>query len=189
MLMLRPRTRAMVVADRRSVNSSGPAWACRAGSATQVVGHAAMATDTGRNPRARLELGPDNAAVRTLLAGLAHARDVRRRQGRGRDVGDTGAGARRRHGADRRHRRGELQDVFGGAKAQYNARGITDTRPDILRLDWLTDRLAIVEVRWPYLTADGDEVGEETSTYVIRREPDGQLAIRATVMHGEAATH
>jgi hypothetical protein len=83
----------------------------------------------------------------------------------------------------------EVQEVFGGAKAQYNARGITDTRPDILRLDWITHRLAIVEVRWPYLTADGDEVGEETSTYVIRREPDGRLAIRAAVMHGEAATH
>jgi hypothetical protein len=83
----------------------------------------------------------------------------------------------------------DLQEVFGGAKAQYNAHGITDTRPDILRLDWVTSRLAIVEVRWPYLTADGDEVGEETSTYVIRREPDGRLAIRASVMHGEAETH
>ena len=30
----------------------------------------------------------------------------------------------------------DLQEVFGGAKAQYNAREITDTRPDILRLDW-----------------------------------------------------
>ena len=49
--------------------------------------------------------------------------------------------------------------------------------------------MAIVEVRWPYLAADGDEVGEETSTYVIRREPDGQLAIRAAVLHGEATTH
>ena len=83
----------------------------------------------------------------------------------------------------------DIQDVFGGAKAQYNARGITDTRPDILRLDWVTHRIAIVEVRWPYLAADGDEVGEETSTYVIRREPDGQLAIRAAVLHGGAATH
>jgi len=83
----------------------------------------------------------------------------------------------------------DLQDVFGGAKAHYNARGITDIRPDVLRLDWITARLAIVEVRWPYLTAAGDEIGEDTSTYVIRREPDGRLAIRAAVMHGEAETH
>ena len=54
---------------------------------------------------------------------------------------------------------------------------------------WVTNRLAIVEVRWPYLTAAGNEIGEETSTYVIRREPDGRLAIRASVMHGEAETH
>jgi hypothetical protein len=83
----------------------------------------------------------------------------------------------------------EIRDVFASAKPQYNARGITDTRPDLLRLDWITHRLAIVEVRWPYLAADGEEIGEETSTYVIRREPDGRLAIRAAVMHGEAATH
>jgi len=44
-----------------------------------------MAIDTGGIPE-RLELGPDNAAVRTLLAGLAHALT----SGDGSDVGDTG---------------------------------------------------------------------------------------------------
>ena len=76
------------------------------------------------------------------------------------------------------------------ARRRNTTRGVSRIpAPDILRLDWLTNRLAIVEVRWPYLAADGDEVGEETSTYVIRREPDGRLAIRAAVLHGEAATH
>jgi hypothetical protein len=145
-----------------------------------------MERDTGGIPE-RLEPGPDNAAVRTLLAGLAHALT----SGDGTaaaatwatpalvlcdDVALTVNSSR------------DLQEVFGGAKAQYNARGITDMRADILRVDWLTSRLAIVEVRWPYLTADGHEIGEETSTYVIRREPDGRLAIRASVMHGEADT-
>src|SRR5688572_30266021 len=34
--------------------------------------------------------------------------------------------------------RQEVEAFFGNAKTQYNARGITDTRGDIQRLDWLT---------------------------------------------------
>jgi hypothetical protein len=135
-----------------------------------------------------LEAGPDNGAVRALLARLARALT----SGDGKAAAAMWATPALVLGDDMAltvSSSADLQEVFGGAKAQYNARGITDTRPDILRLDWVTNRLAIVEVRWPYLAADGDEVGEETSTYVIRREPDGRLAIRATVMHGEAETH
>ena len=32
----------------------------------------------------------------------------------------------------------EVEQFFGGAKEQYNAKGITDTRPEIARLDWPT---------------------------------------------------
>jgi len=143
--------------------------------------------DTSSTPE-RTEIGPDNAAVRALLAKLARAVT----SGDGRAAATIWATPAMVIGDDVALTVGssaDIQDVFGGAKAQYNAHGITDTRPDILRLDWVTHRIAIVEVRWPYLAADGDEVGEETSTYVIRREPDGQLAIRAAILHGEAATH
>jgi ketosteroid isomerase-like protein len=136
----------------------------------------------------RARPGPDNAAIRALLARLARALT----SGDGRAAAEMWATPALVLGDDLAltvSSTSDLQDVFGGAKAMYNARGITDTRPDILRLDWITDRLAIVEVRWPYLASDGDEVGEETSTYVIRREPDGRMAIRAAVMHGEAETH
>jgi ketosteroid isomerase-like protein len=131
------------------------------------------------------EAGPDNSAVRALLARLARALT----SGDGKAAAAMWATPALVLGDDMAltvSSSVDLQEVFGGAKAQYNARGITETRPDILRLDWVTSRLAIVEVRWPYLTAEGDEVGEETSTYIIRREPNGRLAIRATVMHGEA---
>jgi len=143
--------------------------------------------DTSRTPEPA-EVGPDNAALRALLAKLARALT----SGDGKAAAAIWATPALVIGDDMALTVGssaDIQDVFGGAKAQYNARGITDTRPDILRLDWVTHRIAIVEVRWPYLAADGDEVGEETSTYIIRREPDGQLAIRAAVLHGEAATH
>jgi hypothetical protein len=135
---------------------------------------------------ARNESAPDNAAVRALLARLARALTA----GDGPAAAALWATPALVLGDDLAvtvASRADVQDVFGGAQAHYAARGIVDTRPDILRLDWLTHRLAIVEVRWPYLAADGDELGEETSTYVIRREPDGRLAIRAAVMHGEAA--
>lgn len=49
----------------------------------------------------------------------------------------------------------DLEQVFSGAKEQYNARNITDTRAEIVKLDWPTSRIAIVQVRWPYLDAQG----------------------------------
>jgi hypothetical protein len=143
-----------------------------------------MDPDTGGIPE-RLEPAPDNAAVRALLVGLAHALT----SGDGKTAAATWATPALVISDDIAltvTSGNDLQEVFGGAKAHYNARGIIDMRPDILRLDWVTNRLAIVEVRWPYLTAEGEEIGEETSTYVIRREADGRLAIRASVMHGEA---
>jgi hypothetical protein len=78
----------------------------------------------------------------------------------------------------------EVERFFGGAREQYNSRGITDTRGEIQRLDWVSDRIAIVDVRWPYLGATGKEVGAESSTYVLRKDDTGALRIRAVVMRG-----
>jgi hypothetical protein len=41
-----------------------------------------------------------------------------------------------------------------------------------------------VDVRWPYLKANGDEVGEERSTYTLLEGPDGELEIRSVLMRG-----
>jgi ketosteroid isomerase-like protein len=78
----------------------------------------------------------------------------------------------------------EVEQFFGSGKEQYNARGITDTRPEIVSLDWPTRKIAIVEVRWPYLDAEGKNVGEETSTYTLRRNEAGELKLRVALMHG-----
>lgn len=83
----------------------------------------------------------------------------------------------------------EVETFFGGAKQQYNQRGITGTRGDIQRLQWLTDRICQVTVRWPYLNAANQEIGEESSTYILRRDDAGQLRIHATIMQGEAPKH
>jgi hypothetical protein len=83
----------------------------------------------------------------------------------------------------------EVEAFFGGAAAQYIARGITGTRADIVWFDQATDRVVIAQVRWPHLDKDGKELGEEVSTYTLRRGDSGDFKIRAVVMHGAAGIH
>jgi ketosteroid isomerase-like protein len=84
--------------------------------------------------------------------------------------------------------RQEVERFFAGAKDEYNKRGISGTRADIQGLDWATDRIAIVTVRWPYLDSSGRERGEESSTYILRRDDQGNLKLRAAVMRGEVTS-
>ena len=81
----------------------------------------------------------------------------------------------------------EVARHFGSARAQYNARGIGDTRPEVQWLEWIGDDVALVEVRWPWLDAQGEEAGSETSTYLLKRDDAGELKLRVAVMHGERA--
>ena len=83
----------------------------------------------------------------------------------------------------------EIEQFFSGAKEHYNAQGISDTRAEIVKLDWVTDRIAIVEVRWPYLDQHGREAGEETSTYILTRDNTSNLRLRIAVMHGVRTSH
>lgn len=78
----------------------------------------------------------------------------------------------------------EIERFFAGAKQLYNDMGITGTRAEIVHLQWPTERIAVVDVRWPYLDPKGREVGEENSTYTLRRDADGELRLRVTLMHG-----
>jgi ketosteroid isomerase-like protein len=79
---------------------------------------------------------------------------------------------------------GEIERFFSGIKENYHAKGIMEARPEIVRLEWATDRIVIAEVRWPYIDGDGGEIGEESSTYVLRRDSAGNLKLRVAVMHG-----
>lgn len=79
----------------------------------------------------------------------------------------------------------EVEAFFGGAAKQYNAKGITGTRPEIQKLTWLTGRLACAEVRWPYLNENGAEQrSSESITYVIRFDDVGVPKITVAVMMG-----
>jgi len=84
----------------------------------------------------------------------------------------------------------EVARVFGDAKAQYAARGIVDTRADLLDLERVGERIAIATVRWPYLDAAGHAVGAESSDYTLRRDDAGRLRIRAVLVRGvEGGSH
>ena len=78
----------------------------------------------------------------------------------------------------------EAAKFLGGGKAQYNALGVVDTRADIEHLEEIGKRLVSVRVRWPWLDANGKEVGGETSTYTLRRNDAGEWKFRVAVMHG-----
>jgi hypothetical protein len=84
-----------------------------------------MDTDISGSPETG-EARPDNAAVRALLARLARALT----SGDGKAAAAMWATPALVIGDDMAltvSSTTDLQDVFGGAKAHYNARGITDT--------------------------------------------------------------
>lgn len=79
----------------------------------------------------------------------------------------------------------ETAKFFGTGKAEYNKRGITDTRGDIIDIEKIGDDLVVVEVRWPYLDAKGKEIGGERSDYTLLRDKQGKLRVRSILMRGE----
>lgn len=87
--------------------------------------------------------------------------------------------------------REEVERFFGGAKSDYERRGIADTRAQIESVGWCTERIAIVSVRWPHLDEGRKEVGAENTTYVLRRNDAGELKILVTIVETSAppATH
>jgi hypothetical protein len=83
----------------------------------------------------------------------------------------------------------EVEAFFSGAREQYNARGIDEARPEIVSVDWLTERIANVRVRWPYIDRSGGELGEESSTYTVRQDDAGQLKLCVAILHGAVTRH
>jgi hypothetical protein len=81
--------------------------------------------------------------------------------------------------------RDEVAQFFSSAPEQYRQRGIVDTRAEIQGIHWNTDRLATVDVVWPYLDEHGRVRGSESSTYVVHLEPGGEPKLQVMLMLGE----
>ena len=77
-----------------------------------------------------------------------------------------------------------MAQFYDGARELYNARGIGDTRPELQSLEWIGASMALAQVRWPWLDAEGHEVGSETSSYLLKRDASGELKLRVAVRHG-----
>lgn len=78
----------------------------------------------------------------------------------------------------------EVEQFFEGAKEQYNAQGIVETRAEITHLDWIAPDLVIATVRWPYLDKNDRVLGEESSSYTLFRGEGGGFKVRVITMRG-----
>ncbi|HWA01771.1 MAG TPA: hypothetical protein VG841_15795 [Caulobacterales bacterium] len=85
------------------------------------------------------------------------------------------------------HSQAQLQLMFAAARERYYARGVTDTQPEIVRLDEINDQIVMVRVHWPWIDGKGRIVGGETSTYTLQRDDEGDWKVRVAVAHGAEA--
>jgi hypothetical protein len=76
----------------------------------------------------------------------------------------------------------QVEEFFGSARQGYRARGIVATKPEVMKVDWLTEAMVQVRARWLQLTPDDKVQGDELSLYVLRRDKDRMLRIRVAIM-------
>jgi hypothetical protein len=81
----------------------------------------------------------------------------------------------------------EIKEFCAIARDRYGSRGVTHTRPQIVRMDEITDRIVNVRVRWPWLDSDEIEMGADVATYTLRLADDGEWRVRIAVIHGPEA--
>jgi hypothetical protein len=61
----------------------------------------------------------------------------------------------------------EIKQFLAHAAEGYRAQGLVATRPQLERVEQLTDRLTAVDVRWPTFNAAGAEQSSERSHYML----------------------
>lgn len=76
---------------------------------------------------------------------------------------------------------GEIEQFFGQASEWYLSQGLVITKPELERVETLSDRLASVDVRWPSFDQAGAEKYSERSHYILRLGDDGQPRIRVAL--------
>lgn len=75
----------------------------------------------------------------------------------------------------------QIEEFFGQAVGWYQSQGMTSTRPELKRVDLMTDRLAGVDVCWPAFDASGNEVFSEVSHYILSLGKDEQIRLRVAL--------
>ena len=83
----------------------------------------------------------------------------------------------------------EIERFFRGAKEQYASRGISEANAEIENVQWVTEHIAVVDVRWPYRDRQGEEIGAESSTYTLKSDESGEIKILVALMKGVEGAH
>jgi hypothetical protein len=85
------------------------------------------------------------------------------------------------HGAIAVTEAAQVEAFFAQAGEAYRAQGLMSTRPELERVEMLTERLAAVDVRWPTFDAEGVERASELSHYIVHLGDDGEMRLRVTL--------
>jgi hypothetical protein len=75
----------------------------------------------------------------------------------------------------------QIEEFFGQAIGWYQSQGMTSTRPELKRVDPMTDRLVGVDVRWPAFDDSGNEIFSEVSHYILYLVADEQIRLRVAM--------
>ena len=75
----------------------------------------------------------------------------------------------------------EIEGFFAGAVQWYRAQGMVATRPEDVRVEPLSARLASVDVTWSAQNAAGETVSAERSRYILSIADDGAPRVRVAV--------
>jgi len=71
----------------------------------------------------------------------------------------------------------QVRRSFSHAVQWYRSQGLISTKPEIQKLEQLTEALCAVDVRWPAFDAAGVEKSSERSHYIIRVAADQEPRI------------
>jgi hypothetical protein len=76
---------------------------------------------------------------------------------------------------------GEIEAFFAQAAEWYRSQGLVSTRPELERVEMLSEKLASVDVRWLAFDSSGQEKSSERSHYMLQLGKDGQAHIRVAL--------
>jgi ketosteroid isomerase-like protein len=76
----------------------------------------------------------------------------------------------------------EVQTFFNAATEHYRSQGLEATTPEVLKTESLSERLAMVEVRWHALDGRGERKSSERSRYLLRAADDGEPRIHVAII-------
>lgn len=79
----------------------------------------------------------------------------------------------------------EVEIYLKEEKTFYQAQGIRKIRPVIKWVEWANDTMVVVDVRWIYISKDGDEQGSELNKYILKYDEFGELKIYMEMIMGE----